>query len=296
MTRKPVAPFFVIGSPRSGTSMLRLMLTNHPELVVPPECGFLLWLKPRFGEWHRTEFADFSNRALFADAIFTARKFDTWLLNLHEVSMAITNSIPANYANACDIIYHLYAAKVGKPHATWGDKNNYYLAHIHDLKALYPSARFLHIVRDGRDVACSYREVMSMQGDSPYHPSLPTSVSDIARRWSGDVASVRAQFASLKPSDQYEIHYENLVIEPEHELRQICNWLGVAFSPATLHFHEANREFGLEPLATMGWKRRTLEPANAATVGRHRRLLDQKEQSTFTAIAGAELRHYGYLS
>ncbi|MDE2234040.1 MAG: sulfotransferase, partial [Gammaproteobacteria bacterium] len=65
-------PFFVIGSPRSGTTLLRLILTSHPQIVVPPECGFVTWLYPTFGEWGLSEFTIPENIERFATAVKTS--------------------------------------------------------------------------------------------------------------------------------------------------------------------------------------------------------------------------------
>ena len=290
------SPFFVIGSPRSGTTMLRLMLTMHPRLVVPPECGFLLWLQPQFGPWNRGDFSDESNQIEFCRAVVTSRKFQTWQLSEKEVITAVEASRPESYADACAAIYRLFASHEGKPDAIWGDKNNYYLAHIANIKELYPWARFLHIVRDGRDVACSYREVMAQSRTSPYHPDLPVAIADIARQWAGDVQSIRTQFAALPGNHALETRYEDLVSDPEQELGRICDWLGIAYAPEMLLFHEVNRTRGLEPAATIEWKLRTLDPVNSSTVGRHASLLASDELGAFIEVAEAELRQYGYLT
>lgn len=295
MVNAPTAPFFVIGSPRSGTTMLRLMLTSHPQLLVPPECGFLLWLQPQFGGWGAVEFADADNIARFAHAVTAARKFDTWRLTRDEVAAAVAARTARGYADACDAVYRLFAARAGKPEAIWGDKNNYYLAHVGALRALFPRARFLHIVRDGRDAACSYREVMALPSTSPYRPVLPVAIGDIARQWAGDVRTIRDQLAILPAADACEMRYEDLTADPARELTRICSWLGVAFAPAMLRFHAANRESGLEPAETLDWKQRTLVPVSRATVGRYTELLGPDEAAEFVAIAGAELRDYGYL-
>ena len=276
--------------------MLRLMLTAHPKMVVPPECGFLVWLQPQFGQWGHSEFADADNRARFAKAVNASRKFDTWGLSSEEVAAAMAESDPRTYADACMGVYRLFAAREGKMGAILGDKNNYYLSHVAALKAMYPDARFLHIVRDGRDVACSYREVMTIPSASPYRPELPWAIADIARAWASDVQAIRAQFASLGDSDTLEIRYEDLASLPERELGRICAWLGIGFDRQMLQFHEENRARNLEPLATMDWKRRTTEPASDATIGRYKMMLSAREITAFEAIAAPELRQYGYLN
>lgn len=289
-------PFFVLGSPRSGTTMLRLMLTAHPALVVPPECGFLLWLQPEFGHWNHADFANASNQSRLSRAVLASRKFHTWQLSERAVATAIRLARPESYADACAAIYRLFASREGKPNATWGDKNNYYLAHIGTIRELYSRARFLHIVRDGRDVACSYREVMAMPKVGKYHPNFPLAIAEIAKQWSSDVRSIHTQFALLTESQTMVIRYEDLVSNPAQELERICDWLGIAYNPGMLNFHEINRNRGLEPSATIHWKLRTLDPVNCGTVGRHATLLTTEELEEFTQIAGSELRHYGYVT
>lgn len=292
---RSIAPFFVIGSPRSGTTMLRLMLTSHPQLVVPPECGFALWLHPTFSHWGVAEFSAEDTVSKFADAIASARKFVTWGLSRDEVSRAILQYKPSSYAEACDAIYRLFVSHTNKQNAVWGDKNNFYLAHVTALKAIFSQGRFLHIARDGRDVACSYREVMSLDSSSPYRPVLPVEISEIATQWASDIRGIRDQFALLDPADKCELRYEDLTANPTQELSRICDWLGVNFAPDMLKFHHANRQSQLEPAATMEWKQRTLHPASQTTVGRHTKMLNALEAAEFIAIAGAELRIYNYL-
>jgi len=275
--------------------MLRLMLTCHPGLVVPPECGFIIWLQPGFGRWNGSDFADAGKVSGFADAVCDARKFDTWKLSREDVRQAVLSSRPDSYAAACWAVYALFASRCGKPHATWGDKNNYYLEHITALKAIYPEARFIHIVRDGRDVACSYRETMSRESDSPYRPELPVSIDEISRKWSRDIRMIQGQLAYLAREDKLETRYEDLVADPAGELARICAWLGVPFAASMLDFHDINRASMLEPDATMDWKQRTLEPASTGTVGRHATHFAAGEAEVFVANAGAQLRDYGYL-
>ena len=292
----PRPPFFVIGSPRSGTTLLRLMLTSHPRLIVPPECGFMVWLHPSFGHWGAAEFADPANVARFADEVGRSRKFETWGITRAQVESTLTGHAPQGFGDACDAIYRLYCRHSGKPTATWGDKNNYYLSHVTTLKAIFPQARFIHIVRDGRDVACSYREVMRLGSDSPYRPALPVAIGEIAAQWAQDIHTIRAQFATMDPDATIELRYEDLTADPRRELARLCDWLGEAYSPAMLDFHDANRAQHLEPSATMDWKQRTLDPVSADTVGRHAVLLDDAEASAFVAIAGDALRAYRYLA
>ncbi len=288
-------PFFVIGSPRSGTTLLRLLLTSHPALVVPPECGFVVWLHPTFGDWGVQEFSDPASLSRFAAEVTASRKFESWGVSLEDVENAIARRKPRDYSEACESVYRLFCTHCGKDAAIWGDKNNFYLAHIQTLKAIFSEARFIHIVRDGRDVACSYREVMGGHTNSPYRPSFPVTIDDIARQWSRDVQEIRKQLERLNTHQVIELRYEDLTAAPQRELTRICDWLRIPFDTDMLHFYESNRQNLLEPAATLDWKLRTLEPISTHTVGRHTVLLDQAEINVFLSIARSELQHYQYL-
>ena len=288
-------PLFVIGSPRSGTTLLRLMLTSHPALVIPPECGFVMWLYPRFGAWTAREYAVSVNRLLFAEAVSASRKFETWGLSVEDLMDALEAGEPQGFGEACACVYRLFAQRAGKAEAAWGDKNNHYLSSMETLKSIFPDARFLHIVRDGRDVACSYREVMEFESDSPYRPSLPVQIADIAARWASDVRTIGSHMMKIGTEATFELRYEDLTAEPQSELRRVCNWLGIPFADEMLQFHRENNTGPLEPSATLDWKKRTLAPVGTGTVGRHATMLSKTDAEEFVSIASTELMRFGYL-
>jgi hypothetical protein len=277
-------PFFVIGSPRSGTTLLRLMLTSHPQLVVPPECGFAVWLHPMFGQWKAEEFRDRGHVLRFAEAVASCRKFETWGISASHIAEAIVRDHPDSYGNACACIYRAFCARIGKSTASWGDKNNYYLSHMSIIRTIFPQARFIHIVRDGRDIACSYREVMTIRSNSPYRPLLPVAIDEIAEQWVHDIQTIRRQSKTMGSNSFMEVRYEDLTTHPKIELLRICAWLGVNFASAMLHFDQENLFRHLEPAAV-----------TSDTVGRYAWMLDESDIARFEDIAADELRHYGYL-
>lgn len=287
-----MAPFFIIGSPRSGTTLLRLMLTSHPHIVVPPEAGFAVWLYPLFGS---NTFVDAESLKALAIDIAGSRKFSTWGIPIDALAAGLRTAKPRSYGDACSSVYRLYCATHGKPSARWGDKNNFYLNHIELLRQIFPEAMYLHIVRDGRDVACSYREVMALDSSSPYLPTLPRDIRQIAETWAGDVRRIRSQLALLPPGASLELRYEDLTANPEATLQTICGWLGTGYSPDMLDFHRFNSDLALEPMATLDWKRKTLLPLNSDGVGRYLRDLQPDEVHDFVMLASSELRAYGYL-
>ena len=288
-------PLFVIGNPRSGTSMLRLMLTCHRSIIVPPECGFILWLETAHGNWTANDADDTASVASFVHDLLDCRKFDTWGLNGEMITQAIVNTRPTNYASLCACVVSAYALSQGRTPGIWGDKNNFHISRIVDLHRLFPAARFLHIVRDGRDVACSYRSVMETGSDSPYAPRLATTMTEIAREWSSNVDMAEKTLSDFPPEQHATVTYENLASHPESTLEKICAWLELPFDPEMLNFHSINKAYQLEPASTMDWKARTMKPVSSDTVGQYATVLNNAEIEEFERVAGPTLHSLGYI-
>lgn len=288
-------PLFIIGSPRSGTSLLRLIMTSHSQILVPPECGFIIWLHTKYGNWHRADNKDGSKLTSFLYDLFESKKFDTWMLDKKIIEHQIVASQPESYAELCAIVYDAFGMSIRKDFAIWGDKNNFHLNHLDALLSLYKKARFLHIVRDGRDVACSYREVMSSKSRSPYAPKLETNITNIALEWSNNVMKVDS-FMTLMPQEAgMTIRYEDLVLNSQSIITTICEWLGIQFEADMLNFYQQNKSKKLEPELTMDWKKRTLLPISDETVGRYTSSLTNEEQDEFLAAAARSLHRFSYV-
>lgn len=287
-------PVFIIGSPRSGTSLLRLMMTSHSQIMVPPESGFLVWLANQYGEWTASDTLNEQILCNYLADLQKCRKFDTWELNSPEIKAKILQIQPENYSQLSSCVYLAYAEKLGRQPTIWGDKNNFYLEHIPELIRLYPQARFIHIVRDGRDIACSYREIQQRPSSSPYSPNLPTDMVTIARQWSTNLFKVQDDSSVLHPEQKLTISYENLVNEPQLIMRKVVDFLGVDYEPTMLDFYVSNQNQHLEPAALMDWKQRTLEPVSAKTVGRFLTELSADEIKVFQDTAQDCLQTFGY--
>jgi len=274
--------------------MLRLMLSCHHALHLPPECGFALWLQPEYRAWTETNLEKDLDR--FLDALFRARKFETWSLPKPELrEWLLREARPCTYADLVSSIYTFHGLVHHKRASRWGDKNNYYLNHIRELHALFPRAVFLHLVRDPRDIVCSYRELAERRFESRYAPRLPRDVESIARGWQENLERIHRDLDILDAQAVHELRFEDLVLRPEATLREICAFLGLSFDPAMLDFHVRNREQQLEPAATMEWKQKTLEPVDPSRVGRYRTELSAEQLRAIEAIAHDGLRRHRYL-
>jgi len=283
--------FFILGNQRSGTTLLRLMLTCHGSVVVPPECHFMLWLYKRFSSWHFNE-----GLVGFVDALYDCTKFETWGLDreyLLSYLQAHGNDI-YDYGSLVKAVYECYAQRHFEKGSLCGDKNSLWIEMVWAIEEIVRSPKYIYLVRDGRDVACSYRELAGRTFNSQYQPRLPSDIPSIARAW--DMAN-RVLFSFLVGKDENRVlrlHYEDLVECPEEALRACCGFLSIEYEPRMLNFHEVNRSLGLEPKEFLQWKEKTLTEVNAMSVGRYRRELTNPEIREFNEIAGESLRDHGY--
>src|SRR4051794_17280172 len=133
-----LAPFFIVGVPRSGTTLLRQMLRGHPRLAVPPESHFV------------PAALNAPSGAAALELILRDEHFADWQVDAADVRRRATTSdmTPASVVRAA---FETYAQAQGRPR--WGDKTPAYVLHMPLLAEAFPGARFVHIIRDGRDVA-----------------------------------------------------------------------------------------------------------------------------------------------
>jgi len=271
-------PFFIVGCGRSGTTLLRLMLTAHPNLSVPPEGDFLLGLDGQFDDPTDPTWA-----SRFVDAFFSIEKCREWGLEPATLSEGIASLAPTSWPELAAVPYWAYLVTHDPEANRWGDKNPGYVSHVPRLLQLYPRARVIHLVRDGRDVAQSWLSV---------HFG-PRSLEQAARRWASAVA-VGNRIARLHPRSVVEVHYEALVADPEGELRRICTFLGEDFDPAMLGYDRLNRERGLVPAHRLAWHANTLGPPDPSRIGRGRAALSVEDAALFDRLAGPVLEANGY--
>lgn len=269
-------------------------MTSHPAIVIPPECGFICWLQPKYSHWIADDWGKSRNITAFCHDVFHAKKFATWRIAEDELGEHLLRTSPQDYATACACIYELYAAKHAPQATRWGDKNNFYTGHVLLLSTLFHGAFFLQIVRDPRDVACSYKDMSELTSPSAFKPRLPVEAGEIAADWTKNVSRVLNAFSALPRRNCLSIRYEDIVTSPEGTLRKICDWLELPYDSNMMNGHLMNRKYSLEPDEMLAWKANTLEPINSASVGRYSRELSTKEQDTILQQANhlMQLFHY----
>ena len=208
------------------------------------------------------------------------RYFDDWQLPVEVLETLRADPRVQTGADAVAGLYAAYATARGKPR--YADKTPSHLQAVDLLAERFPNARFLHIVRDGRDVTAS---VLTMDFG-------PERFAEAARSWRRRVLRAHRSGQTLGPLRYREVHYEQLVADPEAVLREACAFFEVEYSPAMLQYHERADEFlgGLRHTHHIQGIRRP------PTVGvRNWRLdLTPHQISVFDEIAGTALDALGY--
>jgi hypothetical protein len=184
---------------------------------------------------------------------------------------------------------------IGKNISRWGDKNNFYIHHIDTLNEIFPSAYLLHIIRDGRDVACSYKRLHELNIKSKYVPQLPGQITSIAAEWSFNITEIRASFQKNDWHNILEIKYEDLVSQPVDELKRVCDFLGESYDAEMENYFLRNKLEQQEPVEFLKWKAKTIERPTTSEVGKYKVELTETEIQSFESIAGSLLRIYNYI-
>lgn len=271
-------PIFIVGCPRSGTTLLQLMLHAHPDIAIPPENRFLLELYDQ-----RQEFGDLrepDNRRSLIRFIVSRRgsKLRDFGLDARTLRTQLMRAAPTVGAAGATVL-SAYAAQFGK--RRWGDKRPSYIQRLDTIMRLFPDAQVIHIVRDGRDCVSSLKRMPWWRGGS---------IKAIWTWRNAVLAGARAR-TRLHPDAYTEVRYEDLVRDPEPQLRRLCDFLDEPFDDAML---EPHRVADIAVPQRKLWHTGTHEPVNERAVQRWRHDLDQWELDLLEFTAARQLRHHGY--
>jgi Sulfotransferase family len=264
-------PFpFIVGCGRSGTTLLRAMVDAHPEMTVPPESHFIVALAPGRG--------GFDPRAL-VDRLAADERFRLWGLDRPTLENAILDPPASDYPSAVRAVFATWAARQGK--ARYADKTPGYVLHIPALARLFPESVFIHLVRDGRDVAASFLDL-----------GWADSIESAAFHWRLRVGRGRRAGRGLGPGRYHELRYEDLVSDPEAALRPLCGVLGVSFAPEMLEHHR--RAAAVVRTTNHPAYHRNLTAPLTADLRNWRRDLGTEQVARFELVAGRLLTDLGY--
>jgi hypothetical protein len=269
-------PFFVIGFQRSGTTLLRVMLDSHPEVAIPLDVTGL-W--SRISQKHGDRLDSPAESRRLIESLLAEERIKLWQVPLSAEDIEGHRVLPG-FPGIMDAFYRAYAAHRGK--RRWGDKDPGNILRIHEIDRWFPTARFVHIIRDGRG-ACLSHLGQEFGFDDVLH---------CAEAWREQVWWVRRIGQILGPTRYHELQYEGLLASPEAELRRLCGFLDLDYSPAMLEYpSQLDRSIPAEkrhiwPLIG--------EPPRKENAEKWRQEMSEGLQRCFEKRAGELLEELGY--
>jgi Sulfotransferase family len=284
---------FVVGAPRSGTTMLRLMLDAHPELAIPPETYFITKAQK---QWRAAKRRPGENQVeTFIESVTGHKRWPDFHLDADDFARRVRERNPRKLGDGIRVFYEMYAEKIGKPR--WGDKTPFYVRKMDVIHRALPEARFVHLIRDGRAVALSIKDLWFG----------PDTIEGCAEFWVARLDEAREKAQDLP--HYLEIIYEDLVRDPEPNLRKIAEFIKVPFDERMVRFYEnVDERIALETppeevapdgrivsteerMKIMENLKRAPDPSR---IDRWRTEMSAEDRATFEAIAGDRLRELGY--
>ena len=284
-----IAAPFIVGVGRSGTTLLRLMLDAHPDLAIPAETHFL----PKL-----FEYADSVNDCTVETCMDLITSVHTWrdlAMADEDLRIRLSNLKDITATRVAREIYLMYMEGQGK--VRWGDKTPLYQLKMPLISKFLPEAHFIHIIRDGRDVALSMRHLWFGPGDD---------LKKQAKRWVEDIKKCRAD--ARKVPYYLEIRYEDLVVHTEDVLIKICDFIQLPFDESMLHYYRTaeqrlaeighryanSGEVVIDGELRRGIHELTTSQPDASRMMRWKHEMNQCERDAYEGIAGGLLKELGY--
>ena len=189
--------------------MLRLILNSHSRISVPPECGFSMWLSSKYS---CIDIYDMDLYERYASDVVITKKFETWNVSKNNIISVLKKEEPKSYQEMVECVYLSYSINNNKKSLFFGDKNNYYMNELESLNSVFPESKYVALIRDGRDVAASYKALSEKQITLQYSPKLSTDIALIAEEW---VSGIRKLNNLRKVNENLIfIKYEDILSNP----------------------------------------------------------------------------------
>ena len=273
-------PVFIVGAPRSGTTLLQYMLRAHPALSLPTgESHFFIPLMRNEANYGDLSQPENVRRVLEAMYRQSQEFLETDLHGLQFDIAALTKLLAAkgrrSMRDLIDDLFALNAAGEGKQR--WGDKTPYYVLHMSSLLNWWPDAQFVHIVRDGRDVALS---LFGRKHDFGVYNTYFAS-----RYWQHYVETGRQQGSKMPKGCYLEIRYEDLLQDQRATMETVCQFLGVEFVEGLMNYKKAGMA-GKTPLVQ--------KPVQKDNAEKWRVEMTPSQIRRFEGGAGRSLQRFGY--
>ena len=272
-------PFFIIGSGRSGNTLLRSILSGNSDISIPPESYRIPFAIKKFHIFNNRDWEDIVSQVLkeFEDC----KEFYTWEIDITDAQKRLENIADSKrtLSNIFDELFCTYTEKHSPGSKIWGDKTPMNTLYLDWIGTVFPRSKFIHIIRDGRDVASSYLKMERYD-----------TILEAANRWINSIESAQS-FGSKIKENYMEIRYEELVTKPEDVIKYTCDFLDIDYDSKMLDHTKQVKKLGdtdKEHHSNLS------KPISSDSVGKWRNNLSESDQESITKLLHKHLQRLGY--
>lgn len=268
----------MFGFERSGTTLLSMITGAHPDLAVPLSVtGLWFVYGNKLGGYnHLGSAADIEK---LIDDLLQEERIRLWDVEFTREEV-LANLAGSSYGDVVGAFHRTYAQRKGKP--CWGNLDIATLDNMEKVNRWFPDARFIHIVRDGRDVSLSHETM-------PYGAS---NTLECAQKWRERLYTNLKMGELLGDERYFVLRYEDLVLDPENSLRRMCEFMGLDYSQGMLEYPDM---VGQKVPEDKKWLWPALDkPLQSSKCFGWKTKMDTKRRLVFEDEAGAMLKRLGY--
>jgi hypothetical protein len=285
MENLPRIPFFfILGRPRTGTTLLRSLFDAHPNVQIPWECQFILNLYPKYGKLERWNIETLEH---FHTDLLKQWQFSAWNIDHDKLRSDLQACAgESSYARICQVVYMNHISFYPEEETRLiGDKNHGYTIYTERLLKIFPDAKFIYILRDYRD---NFQSVKNVDFELPI-------VSLVVFKWKYFYKKA-LQASEKHPGLFYFIRYEDLVSNPEDNMRKICDFLDIPYVPEVFDFYKMKGKAEEKYPADILQKhhKSLFNPVNTSRIGLWEKSMTDRQVKIADYVAGNYADRAGY--
>ena len=280
---------FIVGSGRSGTTLLASMLNASDQLYIPYESDFIARAYPYFCD--KTSFDDHDYRLISKLFRITAKQ-EGWGMSEQYLFSYLQQKYPQTFAEVNSTICEAFHGREATENLEWGIKAPVLIASLDRISEVCPDSKIIHIVRDGRDVYLSYRKIH----ESSKIKFGPKGVIESALYWVDGLRRIENFSNDNKKVNVFELRYKDLLAEPGRKLKQLCDFISIKYKRDMYErFNKIDRNKKVAPDQFKQSIHKKLDsgldPNNAE---KYLSKMSKSELIKFELIAAPYLAKYGY--
>lgn len=282
------SPVFILSAPRSGSTLLRLILNHNSYISIPNEYPLVENVIVSFA--HKDVISKHEAQC-FIKGLSNNKHFQEWNIHLEDLLSKVKEKNVYSRSSLIQLIYSEYSKKRIKVEL-WGDKNIHSLAYISEILELFPKAKFIHIIRDGRDVSLSLKKVGWLFYKFPRRKRhYLNDVKGCAATWVDALDLINEKRHLVHDDNFHEVKYEQLITDSMLQITAICQFLGVPFENNMLDFYRGQN---ISTSRLRSTHKNTGRPILKDNQKKFLVNLSKREIKTIESIAGDWLSTYKY--